>query len=490
MASEHSTSGLFTADYHQEFRAETTSLLLSRFLWFTAIVGGMTLLMALASSIALVVRGEEILGGFEESRGVSLSRLWLNPLMHLVVAGLFGATFLRVRSREVSEQALLSLTYWLVIVYGAMNIIGVYLFSREVRPESTLFPIVFSHIIATAFLPWTWWQAVFPILVLAVFNAVCLVFTPSIPWLERAAIIALSPIAGVPGLVLCWVRALRRSERSRYRFLQRRYGEVRRELIDARKLHESIFPRSVTSGLVRMTFRYEPMRLIGGDFLFTHRSGPAMTVLVADVTGHGIPAALTVNRLYGELQRLLAEDPSLDPGGLMTALNRYAHLTLAPHSVYLTAMCVRVDPEADSLVYASAGHPPSFIRAVDGTIDELESTCVVLGACGPGEFDAAPRTVRFGPGDAVLIYTDGAVEARGREDRMLGIGGVRRLIASNRTVPAGAWAELIVNAVDAFRHGPPRDDTLVVEVYRPVSDRSRGTQSGVRLASETGRVST
>src|SRR5690606_28540475 len=98
------------------------------------------------------------------------------------------------------------------------------------------------------------------------------------------------------------------------RALATRYGEFRRELTDARRIHESLFPKPKCEGDVHFLYLYEPMRQIGGDYLFVSCAPTddgrreMLSFVVIDVTGHGIPAALTVNRLHGELSRLFAED--------------------------------------------------------------------------------------------------------------------------------------------------------------------------------------
>src|SRR5207253_7984992 len=139
--------------------------------------------------------------------------------------------------------------------------------------------------------------------------------------------------------------------------------------------HEALFPAPIAHGPLRFEYRYQPMLQIGGDYLYSRFSpstggaAPAFNLLLMDVTGHGIAAALTVNRLYGEVERLFAEDPHAGPGEVLSALNRYVHLTLATHSVYVTALCLRIDQHSGTLEYASGGHPPAFLCAVNGTID-------------------------------------------------------------------------------------------------------------------------
>lgn len=452
-------STLFTTDFRRAFEAETTDLLARRFLWFTGIVAVCSLIWAIVVSTQITMRG---LGP---------------PVAAAAIALIFGATFSWVWRGRVERDRLLRSTYWLVIAFGAVQIA---LMSLTTMPDDTthttgmvLMRITGVHLLAALFLPWTAWQAARPIIVLMILNAAAVVTISQLPWPDRLVQIALSPLVGLPGVFVCWIRHGRRTERFKLRFLQSRYGEVRRDLIDARRLHESLFPEPIHEGPLRLCYEYVPMRQIGGDFIFFRQGLGAIDAehaifVLADVTGHGVAAALTVNRLYGEIERLLAEQPETSPGDLLANINHYVHLTLAPHSVYITALIVRIDLAASMLTYASGGHPPAFVRAVDGTIEELESTAFMLGVCARDSFHADEQRVRFCPGDALIAYTDGATEATNARQRMFGINGLRRLIASVQIPTGGSWPSRIVDAVSAHRSGPPGDDTLVVELYRPI----------------------
>lgn len=343
------------------------------------------------------------------------------------------------------------------------------------------------HFFACLFLPWTPWESMRPMLPLLGLHAVLTLgfagyaaaasTLASWHWLTLAGILAVSPLVAAPGMLLCWWKSSRLREEVTARLLRGKYHEMRRELVDARRIHESLFPAPGRLGAVELGYAYEPMRQIGGDYLFAYYERPGLhpservSIVLLDVTGHGIPAALTVNRIHGELTRLFAEGPWIDPGQVLGLLNRYVHLTLANHSVYVTALCLRVDVANDRLEYASGGHPPAYVRGSDGTLHALASTAVVLGACPDAEFDAAMQSVVFAPGDTLVAYTDGAIESRPRGGRMLGIAGLESLLAGGVDYPGrpgvpGAWARGILAGVDRYRQGPPEDDTLVVEVRR------------------------
>lgn len=400
----------------------------------------------------------------------SESQAWLGLGLSLVSLSLYQACFWRARRGKDRGEGLLRLTYFLVVVDGMLNIATIYVGARYAMGVAGVLVI---HFLASCFLPWSPRQALRPLAPLLIAHAL-LAFSPIDhgAMAERIQRVALSPLVGGPGLLLCWLRHNQRLRGSTLKFLERRYGEVRRELVDARRLHESLFPAPISQGPVRVAYAYAPMQQIGGDFLFVHscaeRPGGPMSVVVLDVTGHGIAAALTVNRIWGELQRIYAERPEIGPGEVISLLNRYAHLTLARHAVYLTAFCMRVDLASDCVEYANAGHPPAFIRAANGRLHEMASTTLLLGVCADEEFNPAPARERFGPGDTIIVYTDGAIEAMGEDGACMGLSVFRRVLAGMQRPGLGEWPLRVVEAVEHFREGNPTDDTLVVEVSRPL----------------------
>ncbi|MEM1329392.1 MAG: PP2C family protein-serine/threonine phosphatase [Planctomycetota bacterium] len=470
-------SGPFTSDFRTGFAQETDRLLRRRFLWLI----GLLFTLSLLGLTALAFQ---------------LGNLDSTPLRTIPLAGVVGVAYtltylgagLYAFFDRPSGQTLLRLTLLVIVVDGLLNLLWRVL---ELPGGAGMFGFMISHVLACLFLPWTPRQALRPAVLILSLSAAShlliegdtLIRNPEDVLGDDLVPILLSVFVPLPGVFVCWLRDSRRMERYKLRFLQQRYGEVRRELTDARRIHESLFPSPIDQGSVRFRYQYEPMRQIGGDFLFSHRSEPVsggegdLSIVLIDVTGHGIPAALTVNRLHGELERVFAEDPRIGPGEVLRLLNRYVHLTLATHSVFVTAICARVNAESGEVEYANGGHPPAFLRAVDGTIDRLESTAFVLGACDNDEFHPEPQTKPFSRGDALLMYTDGATESRNREGKMLGITGMERLVATLGGVDPGRWTQTLLGWVDDHRFGPPADDTLIVELYRPVQVPSAGRMS-------------
>jgi sigma-B regulation protein RsbU (phosphoserine phosphatase) len=458
----------FTSEFTHQFDAETGQLLRRRFMWFLA-----TLLALWALSfISLAVGWNRI----------SQSPVHLGTLLGIAMIDIsvYGWFFSRVRRSRPDKPAMLMLTRILLVYIGSMGLLNYVIqwpgagdLSRVVPVATINFGIAF--LMAAVFLPWSPRDVFRTVgLVLGIHAVVFIAVNlkPSFTWLW----LAFFPTFVAPGFAVCAIKHSSRMRAYKMRFLSARYGEVSREMTDARRIHEDLFPEPRDVGDMVFRYTYQPMRQIGGDFLYFHESPgiegrvPVNLVLL-DVTGHGLAAALTVNRLHGELERIYAEDPHAEPGHVLGLLNRYVHLTLAQHSIYASAVCLRIDPTTNELTYANAGHPPMFLRGVDGTIEELDSTAIVLGACMPDDFHADPRTHTFVPGDMLIAYTDGAMEARNDQGKCIGRQWLTAMIAAANCDP-GDWPRRIIGELDARRHGVPEDDTLVIEVQRRLATGS------------------
>lgn len=480
-----------TTDFTREFDAETGRLLRHRFFWFIGSVGSVYLLARVALFAvygALLVASAAQMADeswlLKQVDRIRLGRVGLWIVLLLTIADLSVMVWAAVRMsrRSMGRDELVRFTQNVVMYLGVTHVVV------NVLMRAAGFPWIIGvyHLFACICFPWTPQQAIRPIGPLLLLNALAvLVFGDFSPGMT-AAILCLSVFVAAPGILTAWFKHSRRMESFRIQALQVRYGQMRRELVDARRIHEALFPPPIQTGSLRFEYRYQPMLQIGGDYLYAkycNRIGDrgeveehsAFNMLVLDVTGHGIAAALTVNRLYGEVERLFAENPDAGPGDVLSALNRYVHLTLATHSVYVTALCVRVDERKGILEYASGGHPPAFLCSSDGRIEQLDSTAIVLGACAAVDFDPCVETRRFAVGDTLLAYTDGAIEARNDSGRMWGVQGMARCLANvHRREMAGkvGLSGVVISAVESHRYGPAEDDTLVVEITRTIPPRA------------------
>ena len=289
--------------------------------------------------------------------------------------------------------------------------------------------------------------------------ALCLSPLTPDPWPAVFGGLLALALAGLPGVLVTWLKQGRLRGVVELGFFSDRYAETQRELAYARRIHEKAFPAPLADGPVRFDYRYEPMSQIGGDFVDLIRDGEDVTALLVDVTGHGIAAAMAVNRLQGEVKRTLALDPSARPGALVAALNAYVYHTLAGERVFATAVVVRLSPGDGRVAWCSAGHPPAMIVAGNAVCRTLDATAMMLGPLPPEAFDPDEQPCSLPAGATVLAYTDGLIEVRGRDGAMLEIGGLRRLAE----VGGGDLDDLMRRLSD-FRSGAAEDDALALTV--------------------------
>ena len=472
----------FTADFREEFEIERTSWLARRFLWWTGVMG----VLGVVQFIWAVVFAYITLPGVALWPAVWVLSVNLAAVCVFVGAFQWG----RRNGSSVARERMVWIVCWIVMGVGVLNLVEIplqFIVAERAEIEGVsgsvqnwiagwMANMMLIHLLASAFIPWTPKEAVRPLVPLVVFATLAIiawaVVDAGAPWWLGVAIACFFPLIGVPGMLIAWWR--HSSFRNKFLMTQLRghYGAMKRELYDAQKVHESLFPAPIEEGSIQVRYTYEPMRQIGGDFVYAVVTGEGDNavgnVVVIDVTGHGITAALTVNRLYGEIRRELAEEEGLTPGRLLTGINAYIHNTLAEHSVYATALCLRVDPANEELLWASAGHPPAFMLGVDGTMHDIDSTTLVLGAARDEDFQACERSMRFAAGDRVVAYTDGATESRDVTGKMLGVAGIRGLVDAHRGERGGRLVGMLMDSVRDRRVGPIQDDTLIVEVRCPV----------------------
>ncbi len=519
--------GVYTTDFHQEYAAETSRIIRDRFVWLCALVVGFTLLFSLQR-----VWNDLVIPLLQLIRGVDTSGWdWGRPVGGLpdaITICVFGLIGWRAWIGRFDDADLMRFARRMLQCCGAFAMLLYPVYTRErVLPIESVFLV---HVIACACMPWSLKDAIRPMIPLLGLSAAMILVI--VLWagvsqarvLQALGLILFSPLVLVPGAIVATVKDKWRTELFRTRFFESRYGQMRRELVDARTLHEALFPKAETRDGIRLDYRYEPVRQIGGDFIFarwtperpddlaldgqTPKSEArveSLTVVLLDVTGHGLSSALTVNRISGELERLFAEDPATGPGEVLAALNRYVYLTLAPHAIYATAMVARVDralgQDLCTLRYANAGHPPAFVlgsvstTGTDGvtTLDPrlIPSTAPMLGVLPPDDFNPDPRTMPLRPEEHFVAYTDGAVETKNVRGDLFGVERVRALLSPRTTSPAASsatlaapalgWPQTIINAVDAFRSGQPTDDTVVVEIALLKTDTGPAMPRGLSL---------
>lgn len=383
--------------------------------------------------------------------------------LHIVIV-LYYLLWLRPQL-VTRQQVLNALTVMIMLIGAGMLLLSIYQDHLRGKFSGDILGTFFLlHFFACLLLPWKPRESLRPMIPLMGGWCVYLLAMQARhdPWPTVFAVV-FSPGVLLPGLGLCAWRLRRHSRWFRSRMMGKHFLSMRREFSQARGVHESMFPAPYDDGHVKFEYTFAPMRELGGDFVHLHVGVEGVIhVVLLDVTGHGLPAAMTVNRLYGEIERIRAENRSVEPGDVMRLLNRYVALTLVRHNIYATAMCLMLDPYRGELRWANAGHPPAFLRGANGVVTSLGATAAVLGAVDDEFFEVEQQTMELSPGDVLIVYTDGAFEARNSAGHRFGLANLRGLM--QLTPPPRNWPQFIASVVNKHNGGRSEDDVLVAAV--------------------------
>jgi serine phosphatase RsbU (regulator of sigma subunit) len=182
------------------------------------------------------------------------------------------------------------------------------------------------------------------------------------------------------------------------------------------------------------------MTAVAGDFYdFFVPDSDAVGVLVADVSGHGVPAALIASMI--KVAASSHRDEIANPGRLLALMNRTLDGQLGGQ--FVTAMSVHLDRSAGIATYAGAGHPPMLHwRAAARELVPLASTGMILGPFPAAEYDTHHQPIASG--DRFVIYTDGLLEATDAHDRMFGDERFPALLRAEGHRPGHELADLIL----------------------------------------------
>ncbi len=456
-----------------EFEAALSDFFRQRFTLWVGLWLGFNILLLTAIGIGLAW---EVIVGLPA--GLTIQTDAVTLIERTVVTAILALGLWLGATRLTGRAELIRLVFWIIIAVATVTVMTRFLprafgIASGVDQAPGFLLSVFSHFLACLVLPWSPLQAAQPAIALWLIWAVA-----TLLFAEQVTIGTLigNGLIGAfflgMGLLFCRWRHRSFGQRFETGVLSRLDEGFQRELFDAQAIHAAIFPAPVLDGPIRFNFLDRPRSGIGGDYLHaaTLPDG-SLNLVVLDVTGDGIAAALTVNRIHGELERLSAEGLADRPGEAIEALNHYADLTLAPHGVFAVAMCFRMTP-GGTLEWAGAGHLPAFVVRCGGGVEQLESTSWTLGAEPGCTADHATRHTRLGPGDVLLAVSDGAVSEVNADNRVLGFRGLRRIIESMPAHPARRWPQELLRRLDAFRDTdrPPGQDLLIVAAeIAPVS---------------------
>lgn len=204
-----------------------------------------------------------------------------------------------------------------------------------------------------------------------------------------------------------------------------------------------------------------PARLIGGDYFdFYPLSNGKLRIIIGDVMGKGIPAAMLMILTRGAFRS--AAEATQGPGETLTAMNNAMYKDLRKLNSFVTVYCADWDPNTGSFVYANAGHNlPVIVRGNLETLEPPDLKGVMLGGL-PGQVYKEEQ-IFLKEDDLVFFYTDGIVEAQNREGEMFRIERLVRVLLENTHKKAADIESVVVDTINSFVEGlPQRDDITMV----------------------------
>jgi serine phosphatase RsbU (regulator of sigma subunit) len=244
---------------------------------------------------------------------------------------------------------------------------------------------------------------------------------------------------------------------------------MKRDLEIAREIQTWLVPSKAPEVAgADIAFASRPQNSVAGDYYdafyptASAEEKGKLLLVVADVAGKSIPAALLMATLQASLRTIAGEGTPLEE--LVVRLNRYASAHSLDGRRFTTAVLAEYDPATRQLAYVNAGHNPPILRRAGGETEKLEAGGLPLGIDGSATFDTAAMELK--PGDALIFYTDGVIEAFNDKSEEFGND---RWINAIRALPdwgAQESLEFLMKPVDAFVGFTRQSDDITCLVFR------------------------
>ncbi|WP_298268265.1 SpoIIE family protein phosphatase [Geobacter sp.] len=246
------------------------------------------------------------------------------------------------------------------------------------------------------------------------------------------------------------------------------HARVVNEMEIAKQIQLSLLPSSPpTLPGIAIAGRCQPATHVGGDYydFFLHGEH-GLDLVIADVSGHSVGAALIMAETRSVLRAQASSDKNVD--AILATLNELLYDDLTAAELFITMFYVRFNTENRILSYANAGHNPPLVHR-DGmtTCTEIDADGLVLGVRREVFFEH--RSISLQEGDIVLLYTDGITETQNREGEFFGSARLCDILAANRDRSADEVVEAILREVGTFCGEAPQNDDISMVAFKVLS---------------------
>jgi len=255
-----------------------------------------------------------------------------------------------------------------------------------------------------------------------------------------------------------------RIEHARLNEIEEAERAMAKEMHQAALIQQGLLPSSApaTEGL-DIAAKAVASRSVGGDYFdFIKYPDGRVAIMVGDVAGKGMPAALLMSSLQARVH-VVFEEPD-DLAKKMARLNK-STCASCPDNRFITFFTCIVDATSGKVVFTNAGHNPPLVVRAKGGYQALEGGGMILGILPMAQYQESEIILE--QGDVLVLFSDGVTEAVDPEDHDFGEERLAKLVASMRDRPAAEIVQEVHRAVHAFTQGaPPADDITVVIARR------------------------
>jgi sigma-B regulation protein RsbU (phosphoserine phosphatase) len=250
-----------------------------------------------------------------------------------------------------------------------------------------------------------------------------------------------------------------------------------REIEEARAIQQGFLPKEIPQlAGYDIAGAWQPARIVGGDYYdvlpltsqglqvpsVNPGGGESIGIVIADVAGKGMPAAMLMSNLQAAVRGLAS--PSLSPENLCSRLNSLICRNVAADR-FITLFYGQLEGGERRLHYVNAGHNAPIVWHTDGTHDRLDTGGGVLGVFQMQTFAGGIYDLR--PGDRMVLFTDGVTEARRHEGEEFGEARLLQVLAENCRASASDLQKAILRAAEEFCGGDWHDDATIVAIVVP-----------------------
>tara|TARA_R110002111_G_scaffold211705_2_gene275186 strand:+ start:429 stop:2012 length:1584 start_codon:yes stop_codon:yes gene_type:complete len=245
--------------------------------------------------------------------------------------------------------------------------------------------------------------------------------------------------------------------------------ERRHQMEKAKKIQQHLLPSGIQiPGLVTACV-FEPADTVAGDYYdFLPLEDGSWLICVADVIGHGVPAAMGAAMLKSLLMAA-SELPSYDPANLLQEVNQRFAAAMLPGN-FASMFLARWKPDTNEFSWASAGHLPGIMLEKSGCLDSLKSTGMLMGLDAGTDWEQ--RSTFLSTGDRILLFSDGVTETRSPDGELFGQERLTAWFSRCSVLSLQSTVMRIIETLIEWRGESPLSDDLTLVVLQCVANNT------------------